>query len=77
MKSIEPYIRDVHDFPIKGIVFKDIAPLLQDSEGLKKCLESLKKIIPEGQKIDKVVGMESRGFLLEPCLPKNWTLDLY
>jgi adenine phosphoribosyltransferase len=31
--SIEPYIRDVPDFPKKGIVFKDITPLLQSAEG--------------------------------------------
>jgi adenine phosphoribosyltransferase len=59
--KIENYIRDIQDFPKEGILFKDITPLLNDpiarTECLKVLLESLK-----GQKIDKVVGAESRGF---------------
>ena len=59
--KIENYIRDIQDFPKEGILFKDITPLLNDpiarTECLKILLESLK-----GQKIDKVVGAESRGF---------------
>ena len=60
--KIENYIRDIQDFPKEGILFKDITPLLNDpimrTECLSILLESLK-----GQKIDKVVGAESRGFL--------------
>jgi adenine phosphoribosyltransferase len=59
--KIENYIRDIQDFPKEGILFKDITPLLNDpimrTECLSILLESLK-----GQKIDKVVGAESRGF---------------
>lgn len=59
--KLENYIRDIQDFPKEGILFKDITPLLNDAnareESLKILVDSLK-----GQKIDKVVGAESRGF---------------
>ncbi len=60
--AIENYIRDIQDFPKPGIVFKDITPLLSSSEGTKECLELLIGGLKNMQ-IDKVVGVESRGFL--------------
>ncbi len=70
MNRIEQYIRDIPDFPKPGIVFKDIAPLLQDHEGLSMCLSELKAMVPDG-KIDKVIGVESRGFLFGTMLAKR------
>lgn len=70
MNRIEQYIRDIPDFPKPGIVFKDIAPLLQDHKGLSMCLSELKAMVPEGQ-IDKVIGVESRGFLFGTMLAKR------
>lgn len=70
MNKIEQYIRDIQDFPNHGILFKDIAPLLQDPEGLTLCLSELNAMVPEG-KIDKVIGMESRGFLFGTMLAKQ------
>ncbi len=70
MNRIEQYIRDIQDFPKHGILFKDIAPLLQDAEGLAACLSELKALVPNG-KIDKVIGMESRGFLFGAMLAKR------
>ena len=61
MNPLEKYIRNIKDFPKKGIDFKDITTLLQDPEGLQKCFIELKSVIGD-EKIDKVVGMESRGF---------------
>jgi adenine phosphoribosyltransferase len=61
------YIRDIIDFPQKGIVFKDITPLLKDANALKKTSEALLELVGD-QKIDKVVGMESRGFFFAPML---------
>jgi adenine phosphoribosyltransferase len=60
-------IRDVPNFPKEGIIFKDITPLLQSPEMLNKTTEALLKLV-NGQKIDKVVGMESRGFIFGPLL---------
>lgn len=71
MNKLSSYIRDIQDFPKPGIVFKDITPLLQDPEGLAHCLHNLcERIGPI--KVDKVVGMESRGFLFGPLLAKEY-----
>lgn len=55
-------IRNVPDFPKKGILFRDITTLLQDRNGLKKCADALYHAAKD-QKIDKVVGIDSRGFI--------------
>ena len=55
-------IRDVHDFPKKGIVFKDITPLLQDSKGLRLAVDLMGAPF-EGASVDVVLGIESRGYL--------------
>jgi adenine phosphoribosyltransferase len=59
--KIENYIRDIQDFPKEGILFKDITPLLNDPIARTECLSILLESL-KGQKIDKVVGAESRGF---------------
>jgi len=56
-------IRDVPDFPKKGIVFKDITTLLQDPEMLRLALDSFVELIGS-QQVDKIVAIESRGFIL-------------
>ncbi|WP_163407165.1 adenine phosphoribosyltransferase [Flavobacterium ajazii] len=59
--KIEKYILDIQDFLKKGILFKDITPLLNDPNGREECLKILLNSL-NGQKIDKVIGAESRGF---------------
>ncbi|KQX00730.1 adenine phosphoribosyltransferase [Flavobacterium sp. Root420] len=59
--KIENYIRDIQGFPKEGILFKDITPLLNDPIARTECLAILLESL-KGQKIDKVVGAESRGF---------------
>ncbi len=61
------YIRDVKDFPKPGVTFKDITPLLKNPNALNKACESLLEAIGEMQ-IDKVVGVDSRGFIFAPML---------
>ncbi len=68
--NIQDYIRDVQDFPKAGIVFKDITPLLADKYAFAKAEEHLFNLI-NGQKIDIVVGIESRGFFFGPLLAKR------
>ena len=58
---LKKYIREVNDFPKKGIVFKDITPLLNDKTARNECLTILLSQL-KGEKIDKVIGVESRGF---------------
>lgn len=55
-------IRDVPDFPIEGILFKDISTLLQNPEALKESVDRLSNFAKE-QKSDVIVGVESRGFI--------------
>jgi len=59
--NIESYIRDIPNFPKEGIIFKDITPLLNNAEARDEVLKQIKANLPE-VKIDKVVGVESRGF---------------
>lgn len=67
---LENYIRTINDFPKKGISFKDITPLLQNAEATKKCLNLLISSL-QGKKIDKVVGVESRGFFFGMLLAQK------
>ncbi|EDM44906.1 adenine phosphoribosyltransferase [unidentified eubacterium SCB49] len=61
MIDISEYIRDVADFPKPGVMFKDITPLLLNEKATRECLEQLVSLVND-QKIDKVIGIESRGF---------------
>lgn len=70
MSSIDHHIRDIPDFPKKGIQYKDITPLLIDPKVMQETLEALIKPLI-GQKIDKVVGVEARGFLFGILLAKE------
>ncbi len=65
--TLETYIRDIHDFPKPGIVFKDITPLLGSPEGFALCIDAFKSKL-EGVACDKIVGIESRGFLFGTTL---------
>jgi adenine phosphoribosyltransferase len=64
---IERYIRDVPDFPKKGILFKDITPLLQSPAGLAAAIEGLAQGV-EPDSYDLVCGIESRGFIFGTAL---------
>ncbi len=65
--NIEKYIRDIVDFPKPGVVFKDITPLLNDHTILMETTKQLVALVGD-QRIDKVVGMESRGFFFATLL---------
>ena len=67
MEALKKYIRDIPDFPKKGIVFKDITPLLISPEGLKLTMDTFYEKYKD-QKIDKIIGVESRGFIFAPAL---------
>lgn len=61
--EIKAKIRDIKDFPIDGVDFKDITPVLEDSRLFKFLIDEIVSRF-KNKKIDKVVGIESRGFLL-------------
>jgi adenine phosphoribosyltransferase len=62
LARLRSLIRDVPDFPKKGIVFKDFTPLLRDPPALALAVELMANPF-RGRKIDLVVGAESRGFI--------------
>jgi adenine phosphoribosyltransferase len=63
MDKLKKLIRSVPDFPKKGIVFRDITTLLKDGTALREAVAALCAPF-EKQKVDIVVGIESRGFIL-------------
>ena len=62
-KTVKDYIRTVVDFPHEGILFRDVTTLFADARGFRICVDQL--LSPyAGVPIDKVVGLEARGFIL-------------
>lgn len=60
--NLKEKIRYIQDFPMKGILFRDITPLLQDEKALKHTVKEFAKVF-KGKKVHKVAGVESRGFI--------------
>ena len=67
MDDLKLSIRDIPDFPKKGIIFKDITTLLQDAKSFARMIDMIANRYI-GQQIDKVVGVEARGFLIGAAL---------
>ncbi len=62
MKRLEDYVVSIPDFPEPGIIFRDVTSILQDADGLKLAVDSLRDMVKE-MEFDVVVGPESRGFI--------------
>jgi len=62
-KNLSDYVRNIPDFPKKGILFRDITTVLQDAGAFKQTIEAITSKY-RTQKIDKVVAVEARGFIL-------------
>ncbi|MBR9819822.1 MAG: adenine phosphoribosyltransferase [Rhodobacteraceae bacterium] len=63
MKTVKDYIRTIPDFPHEGILFRDVTTLFADPRGLRLAVDQM--LHPyAGRPIDKVVGLEARGFIL-------------
>src|SRR5580704_14837699 len=67
MNHLKSLIREVPDFPKPGILFYDITTLLKDAQGLHLLTDQLRASYA-GRGIDKVVGMEARGFIFAPAV---------
>jgi len=63
MDQLKKAIRDIPDFPKKGIIFKDITTLLQEPSLFKSAVDELSRHF-RGEKVDLVASVESRGFIL-------------
>ncbi len=62
-KSVKDYIRTIVDFPHEGILFRDVTTLFADPRGFRMAVDQL--LAPyAGRRIDKVAGLEARGFIL-------------
>ena len=63
MAEVKDYIRTIPDFPHEGIMFRDVTTLFADPRGFRMAIDQL--VAPfAGQRIDKVIGLEARGFIL-------------
>lgn len=63
MKTVRDYIRTIPDFPHEGIQFRDVTTLFNDARGFRLAVDLL--LHPYiGQRIDRVAGLEARGFIL-------------
>ncbi len=60
--DLRRFVRDVPDFPKPGILFRDVTPLLADAGALRRAVEAVAEPL-RGERIDRVLGIESRGFL--------------
>ncbi|MGA7720264.1 MAG: adenine phosphoribosyltransferase [Ignavibacteriaceae bacterium] len=69
-QDLQKYIRNVKDFPKKGILFKDVTTLLKEPEAIDSALKQLYSIAKD-LKISKVVGIESRGFIFGAMLAEK------
>ena len=63
MNKIQDYIRTIVDFPHEGILFRDVTTLFVDPKGFRMAIDQMLHTYA-GEQIDKVVGLEARGFIL-------------
>jgi len=61
--DLRKFVRDIPDFPQKGVLFRDITPLLKDEKAFEFAVKEMSKPFKE-EKIDIVVGIEARGLIL-------------
>ena len=73
MKTVKDYIRTIVDFPHEGIMFRDVTTLFADPRGFRMTIDQL--LHPyAGMEIDKVVGLEARGFILGGAIAHQLTV---
>ena len=65
--NLKALIRDIPDFPKKGIIFKDITPILKQPEALQFAADEMADLLRDSRP-DQIVGIESRGFIFGPIL---------
>ena len=67
MDDLKKLIREVPDYPKPGVLFYDITTLLKDPIGLRRAVDALADHYV-GRKVDRVVGIEARGFIFAPMV---------
>jgi adenine phosphoribosyltransferase len=72
---LKEYVRDIPDFPKPGVVFKDITPLLADKKAFSYTIDAIAHHYDRDE-IDKVLGIEARGFIIAAPLAYRFTAGL-
>jgi len=67
VKDLREIIRDIPDFPKKGIIFKDITPVLKNADAFRYVVDLFASEM-QSKRIDFIAGIESRGFIFSPVL---------
>ena len=76
MNDLKTFIRDVPDFPKKGVIFKDITPLLKDGEKFKEVIDEISdRYLDKG--IEFVVSIGARGFIIGSAVAINYERALF
>jgi adenine phosphoribosyltransferase len=65
--DLKEKIRSIQDFPIEGVLFRDITTLLKDKEGYSALIDEIVKSL-DGKQVDLVIGPEARGFVIGSAL---------
>ncbi len=68
--DLKKYIRSVHDYPKKGILFRDITTLIKNKDAFKECIDQMSKVLNK-LNYDKIAAIESRGFIFASPLSYN------
>ena len=70
MKKLEDYVRSIPDFPEEGIIFRDVASVLQDADGLQLAIRTMQEKVTDLD-FDIIAGPESRGFIFGTPIAYN------
>ena len=68
--DLKKYIRSIHDYPKKGILFRDITTLIKDKNAFKNCIDQMSNMLIKLD-YDKIAAIESRGFIFASPLSYN------
>ena len=68
MDNLKQFIKDVEGFPIDGVTFRDITPLLADGQGFQSAVDELVILISDNFKCDVVAGIQARGFIFASAI---------
>ena len=66
-KTVRDYIRTIPDFPVPGVMFRDVTTLFNDADGFQLAVDEMTALF-RGTKVDSIVGIDARGFVLGGAL---------
>lgn len=66
-KNVKDYIRTIPDFPVPGVMFRDVTTLFNDADGFQLAIDEMTAMF-RGTKVDSIVGIDARGFVLGGAL---------